>query len=111
MQSNSGPGYRASPNHRVVVKPFHGRVVVEVRGVVLADTRAALKLEEGTYPPVYYVPRRDVRMDRLSRTTHTTDCPFKGDASYFSIEGVAEDAVWSYEMPYEEVLAIQEHLA
>jgi uncharacterized protein (DUF427 family) len=60
---------------------------------------------------VYYVPRKDVKMDRLVRTSHKTHCPFKGDAAYYSIAGGPENAVWSYEKPYEETMAIKELLA
>ena len=109
--ANSGPGYAKNPDHTVVVKPFNGRVVVEVNGEVLADTEHALQLNEARYPAVYYVPRRDVRMERLVPTDHHSHCPFKGDASYFSIVGGAENAVWSYAQPYDEVLPIREHLA
>jgi uncharacterized protein (DUF427 family) len=70
-----------------------------------------LLLEEGSYSPVYYFPRKDVKMDRLARTSHSTHCPFKGDASYFSLKGGAENAVWSYEQPFDEMLAIKELLA
>ncbi len=108
---NSGPGYTSHPEHRIVVAPFRGRVVVEVAGTVLADSERALELREGSYPAVYYVPRRDVRMERLAKTDHRTHCPFKGDASYFSIAGGAENAVWSYEHPYDEVASIREYLA
>jgi len=108
---NSGPGYAKHPDHRVVVRPFRGRVVVEAGGEPLADSRAAVVLEESTYPPVYYVPRSDVRMHRLVATSHKTHCPFKGDASYFSITGGADNAVWSYQAPYDEVAVIRDHLA
>jgi uncharacterized protein (DUF427 family) len=109
--SNSGPGYAQHPDHSVVVKPFKGRVVVEANGKVLVDTEHALELKEANYPVVYYVPRRDTRMADLVATDHHTGCPYKGQASYFSIAGGAENAVWSYEHPYDEVLAISEHLA
>jgi uncharacterized protein (DUF427 family) len=62
-------------------------------------------------PIVYYIPRKDVRMDRLVRSSHRTHCPFKGDASYFSVAGGPDNAVWSYEAPYDEMLAIKERLA
>ena len=83
-------------------------------GEVVADTRAAIRLDESDYPAVYYVPRNDVKMESLTRTTHLTHCPFKGDASYFTLESrgrTAENAVWSYETPYDEVAVIKEHLA
>ena len=109
--ANSGPGYAKNPDHAVVVKPFKGRVVVEVNGEVLADTEQALQLNEASYPAVYYVPRRDAHMERLVATDHHTHCPYKGEASYFSVVGGVENAVWSYAHPYDEVLSIREHLA
>jgi uncharacterized protein (DUF427 family) len=62
-------------------------------------------------PVVYYVPRKDVRMERLARSEHHTQCPFKGAASYYSVKDGPENAVWSYEQPYDEVAVIKEHLA
>ena len=109
--SNSGPGYAKNTEHTVVVTPFKGRVVVKGNGKVLVDTVHALALKEANYPVVYYVPRRDTLMAELVATDHHTACPFKGQASYFSIAGGAENAVWSYEHPYDEVLSIREHLA
>ena len=84
---------------------------VKLEGEILADSAEAVRLEEGTYPPVYYLPRKDVRMDRLARTSHHTYCPFKGEASYYSLKGGPENAVWSYEQPYDEMLAIRDLLA
>ena len=57
------------------------------------------------------IPRKDVKMDRLVRTAHSTHCPFKGDAAYFSLRDGPENAVWSYEQPYDEVNVIKERLA
>jgi uncharacterized protein (DUF427 family) len=91
--------------------PAGVRVQVTFNGEPIADTREAVRLEEGSYPPVYYVPRKDVRMERLSRTDHRTHCPHKGDASYFSVKGGPQNAVWSYEQPFEGVAAIRELLA
>ncbi len=109
--ANSGPGYAKNPAHSVVVTPFRGRVLVKAEGKVIADSERALELKEANYPPVYYVPRADAAMQELSRTEHQTHCPFKGDASYFSVKGGVENAVWSYEHPYDEVESIREHLA
>ena len=81
MSANSGPGYKKHPEHRITTKPAGVRVQVTVNGAVIADTRDAIKLEEGDYPGVYYVPRKDVKMERLDRTDHATYCPFKGHAS------------------------------
>ena len=111
MTANSGPGYRKHPEHRIQVKPAAVRVRVTFNGEVIADTREAVEMTEGDYPLVYYVPRKDVKMDRLIRSGHRTYCPFKGQASYFSLVDGPENAVWSYEQPYDEMLAIKEQLA
>ncbi|HUG76092.1 MAG TPA: DUF427 domain-containing protein [Burkholderiales bacterium] len=111
MSANSGPGYAKHPEHRITTKPAGARVRVKVKGEVVADSRDAIVLQESRYPPVYYLPRKDVKMERLARTSHSTHCPFKGDASYFSFVNGPENAVWSYEQPYDEVAAIREHLA
>lgn len=104
---SSGPGYKKHPDHRLSAKPAGVRVQVKLNGEVIADSAEAIRLEEGDYAPVYYFPRKDVRMERLRRTEHHTYCPFKGTASYFSLEGGAENAVWTYETPYDEMLAIK----
>jgi len=98
---------------KLVIKPAAVRVRITFNGEVVADSRDAVRLDEGDYPPVYYVPRKDVKMERLIRTSHTTHCPHKGDATYFSLCNgrTARNAVWSYEQPLEQVKAIKEHLA
>ena len=111
MSTNSGPGYKKYPDHRITTKPAGVRVRVKLDGEVIADTRDAIKLEEGDYPAVYYIPRKDVKMDRLIRSKHQTVCPFKGTASYYSLANGAENAVWTYETPYDEVSVIKERLA
>lgn len=83
-------------------------------GVVIADTRDPLTLQESTYPAVHYIPRKDVDMAFLKRTEHATYCPYKGDAAYYSIsvEGEGpENAVWTYEAPYDAVAEIKDYLA
>lgn len=111
MSANSGPGYTKNPDHRVTLHPADVRVQVTLNGEAIADSRNALELRESGYPPVYYLPRTEVRMDRLVRSSHTTYCPFKGTASYYSFENGAQNAVWSYEQPYDEVAGIKEQLA
>ena len=115
---NPAPGFRKYPAHRVSINPSNAHVKVMLGGEVIADTREALELHESVgegkktvAPVVYYVPRKDVKMDRLARTAHSTHCPFKGDASYFSVVDGPENAVWSYESPYDEMAAIRERLA
>lgn len=108
------PIKQPGPDHPITIEPNPARVVVSVAGRVVADTRAALTLREASYPPVHYVPRRDVDMELLARSDHATHCPYKGDAAYYSIALGGErsvDAVWTYEAPYDAVAAIADHLA
>ncbi len=104
MSANSGPGWKKYPDHRITTKPAGVRVQVKVGGEVIADTRDALELKESDYPVVYYIPRKDVKMDRLVRSKHQSVCPFKGTASYYSLKDGAENAVWTYEKPYRRAL-------
>ena len=102
------------PDHPITVAANPARVVVRLGGQVVADSLQALELRESTYPPVQYLPRRDVRMDLLARTRHTTHCPYKGDAAYYAItvDGVTVDNVaWTYGTPFPAVAAIAGHLA
>ena len=102
------------PDHPITIERNTHRVVVKVAGRVVADTREALTLREAKYPPVQYVPRKDVDMTLLARTDHVTYCPYKGDCAYYSIPAGAErsiNAVWTYEEPYAAVAAIKDHVA
>jgi uncharacterized protein (DUF427 family) len=102
------------PDHPITIERDSNRVVVSVAGRVIADTHDALILTEAQYPPVRYIPRKDVDMTLLTRTEHTTYCPYKGDCAYFSIPlggERASNAVWTYETPYAAVEAIRGHLA
>jgi len=111
MGGNSAPGWKQYPRHRVVTRPAGVRVQVKVKGELIADSRDAVRLDEDGYPAVYYFPRKDVRMERLARTDHRSSCPFKGEASYYSFVNGPENAVWSYEHPYDEMAAIKELVA
>lgn len=102
------------PDHPITIERNPKRVVVKVAGRVVAETRDALTLREASYPPVQYIPRRDVDMSLLKRTDHQTYCPYKGDCAYFSIPvrgARSTNAVWAYETPYEAVASIKDHLA
>ena len=102
------------PKHPITVNPAGVRVMVRVNGQVIADTTTALALREADYPAVLYLPREDVDMSLLERSTSDSYCPFKGDAAYYSIPAAGEqgiDAVWTYEAPYDAVGAIKDHLA
>jgi uncharacterized protein (DUF427 family) len=98
----------------ITIVPIAGPVRVTAGGVELGTSHTALELREGSYPPVVYVPRADLDMGALERTTRATSCPWKGAASYYSIRtpgGILENAVWSYEDPKPDVAAIAGHLA
>jgi uncharacterized protein (DUF427 family) len=102
------------PEHPISIEPNRSRVVVKVGGKVIADTSDALILREASYPPVQYIPRRDVDMAALARTEHATYCPYKGDASYYSIPIGGErsrNAVWTYETPFEAMAQIRDYVA
>ena len=102
------------PEHPIDITPTKGRVMVNVNGIRIADTREALTLKEAAYPPVQYIPRKDVDMTQLQLTAHRTYCPYKGECAYYSIPAGGErsvNAVWSYEAAYVAVSAIQEYLA
>ena len=102
------------PDHPITIALNPRRVRVAAGGVVIADTSRALTLREASYPAVHYVPRVDADMTLLERTERTTHCPYKGDASYFSIkaDGAAlENAIWTYENPYPAMAEIAGYLA
>jgi uncharacterized protein (DUF427 family) len=102
------------PDHPITVTPNPARVTVTVGGKVVADSRNALTLQESTYPAVQYIPMADVDTSLLERTETSTYCPFKGDASYYSVIPGGErsvDAIWVYEEPREAVAAIKDHVA
>jgi len=116
MSTNSAPGYKQYPGHRITTKPASVRVQVTFKGEVIADTTEAIQMQEAmegstVAPVVYYIPRKDVKMERLSRTTHQTYCPFKGHAAYYSLKDGPENAVWTYEKPYDEMSVLRELLA
>src|SRR5438093_12763113 len=101
------------PDHPITIPPNSKRVRVVLGGRVIADTRRALTLKEASLPPVQYIPREDADWKLFRRTDHVTHCPYKGDASYYSVavDGrTAENAVWSYEQPFSAVSAIARRL-
>ncbi|MGB9226539.1 DUF427 domain-containing protein [Mycobacterium sp.] len=101
--------------HPITIEPTQGRVQVRVNGELIADTSAALQLREATLPVVQYIPFADLVQERLTRTDTSTYCPFKGEASYYSVTtaagDVVEDAIWTYEQPYPAVAEIAGHVA
>ena len=116
MSTNSAPGHKQYPDHRITTKPASVRVQVTFKDEVIADTTEAIQMQEvmegsTVAPVVYYIPRKDVKMEWLSRTTHQTYCPFKGHAAYYSLKDGPENAVWTYEKPYDEMSVLRELLA
>ena len=112
--SASKTGKIPGPDHPISIKPSNDHVQVLLAGIVIADTRAALTLQESTYPPVLYIPLADVGKGLLEASSHTSYCPYKGDCSYYSIvagETRAKDAVWRYAEPSAAVSAIQDYVA
>ncbi|MDM0006018.1 DUF427 domain-containing protein [Variovorax sp. J22G73] len=102
------------PEHPITIAKNPLRVVVSVDGHVIADTRDALTLREAHFGTVHYIPRKDVKMTLLQRTSHATYCPYKGEANYYSIPAGgerSENAVWTYETPYDSVAQIKDHVA
>ena len=102
------------PDHPITVEPTSARVVVRVGGKVLADTDKALTLREASYPAVQYVPLTDIDQDAIRHTETHTYCPYKGEASYYTIataDGELADAIWTYEEPYDAVADIAGHAA
>ncbi len=112
--TNSGPGYASHSDHKIELLPAARRVRVEFGGETVADSTNARLIRENTYPLVYYFPRDDVRMEVLSATEHTSYCPFKGEASYWSVgvgDRSVENAVWGYPTPYDEVSELKDFVS
>lgn len=111
---NTRPEKIHGPEHPISITQSDRRIIVKVAGQLVADTNAALRLEEASYPSVLYIPRADVDMSKLQHTAHSTYCPYKGDCSYYSIPSggaKSSNAVWSYEKPYASVIKIRQYLA
>lgn len=98
----------ATRGHRITVEPGTEYVRVVRDGVLLAESRRPLLLHETGCPVRYYLPPEDVRTELLTASDTRTHCPFKGDASYWSLPGAA-DLVWAYPEPKDEVAAIKDH--
>lgn len=108
------PGHQRVPEHRVIEVPLSGRMTVELAGELLADSQDVVRVEEDGHPARHYFARADVRAERLQRSATVTYCPFKGTASYYHLrtgERAVNDALWSYEDPYDEHLGLKGRLA
>jgi uncharacterized protein (DUF427 family) len=102
------------PDHPITVTPADTTVEVRFGGRLVVSSDRALVLQEASYPPVYYLPLEDVDPEVLEASSHESYCPFKGDASYYSLrdgDTVATDAVWTYVTPHDAVSEIANHVA
>ena len=111
---NPAPGFARQTDRIMDYTPAGTRVRVTFNGDTIADSENAIALQEEDYPVAYYFPRADTRMDLMTKTDHATHCPFKGDASYWSITAAGksvENAVWSYETPFDEAIVIKGFVA
>src|SRR5882724_3696893 len=107
-------GFKTNPDYKVTLEPSPRRVRVKFNGETIADSTNAHLLFETRHLPVYYFPRADVRMDLLTATDHHTFCPYKGEASYWTIgvgNRAAENAIWGYPEPYDEVPQLKDFVA
>jgi uncharacterized protein (DUF427 family) len=110
--SNPAPGFAQNPSKIITIEPHRGVVTVKAGGVEIAQSSHAKVLTETPYPSVIYIPFADIDFEKLSKTGHSTHCPYKGDASYWSVEPIGEtgrNAMWAYEAPYDETVAIKDH--
>jgi uncharacterized protein (DUF427 family) len=102
------------PDHPITITPTDGNVTVILDGQVIARSGNALTLQEASYAPVQYIPRKDVDLTQVTATDHTTYCPYKGQASYYSITAGGPrsvNAIWSYEEPHDAMAAIKDYMA
>jgi uncharacterized protein (DUF427 family) len=108
---NPSPGFRDHPEHTITVEPFDGVVSVKFRDVMIASSDRAKLLNEKGHDPVFYLPFEDIYFSHLEKTGNSTHCPFKGDASYWRVKGQqqADDVMWSYEHPYDEMAEIKDY--
>ncbi|MFD9575896.1 DUF427 domain-containing protein [Streptomyces sp. NPDC059982] len=95
--------------HDITIDQGTEHVRVVKHGQVLAESRRPLVLRETGCPPRYYLPPQDVRLELLAPSDTRTHCPFKGNASYWSLPG-ATDLAWTYSDPKPDVAAIKDHI-
>lgn len=110
--ANPAPGFQRNPDKIITIEPYVGTVTVRAGDTVIASSTKAKVLTEAPYPAAFYIPFADIDFDRLSGTEHSTHCPYKGDASYWSVLPAGEtgqNAMWAYERPFDEMTEIRDH--
>lgn len=112
--AHPAPGFKKNPDHKVEISPLNGNLEIRAKGIKVATTAKALSVKESGLPEVFYIPLHDVDQQMLLESKTTSYCPFKGQASYCSIQANGKnitDAAWEYKDPFDECLALKEHVA
>ncbi|HVV29252.1 MAG TPA: DUF427 domain-containing protein [Mycobacteriales bacterium] len=103
------------PDHPITITRTGAHVVARAGTQVVADSSRTLSLAEASYPAVHYFPMADVDQALLRASDSSTHCPYKGDASYYSIAAAPDleltDAAWSYRHPHDAVAEIAGYVA
>lgn len=108
--ANPAPGFEKHPNYEVNIQPLAGELSVEVNGTVIGTSTRAVEVLETRHRPVWYMPLEDLDATLIESTDTDTFCPFKGHASYWSVnlpDATVEDAIWAYMEPYDECESIR----
>lgn len=111
---SKSPGHQKFPDHKVLESHPKEKFQVKIGDNVIAESADIIKVKEDGFPDRYYFPRSAVKADLLNRTATTSKCPFKGEAHYFSLklgDKSFNDAVWTYEEPYDEHRDLKDRLA
>jgi uncharacterized protein (DUF427 family) len=107
------PGFQKHPNYQVDITPTADHVRILVGGQCVADSRRPLKVTETKHHPVWYLPLADVDADCIEATDHSTFCPFKGHASYWTVsigDQLLRNSLWAYQDPYLECEPLKDHV-
>lgn len=89
-------------------------VVIEVGGILIADSHAAYRVLETSHPPTFYLPPGDVAMRHLVPNPRRSFCEWKGRAAYYDVvmgDRRIEEAAWYYPTPFPAFAAIRDHIA
>ncbi len=110
--ANPAPGFQRNPDKVITIESYVGTVVVRAGDTVIASSTKAKVLTEPPYPAAFYIPFADIDFEKLRSTEHSTHCPYKGDASYWSVLPAGEagiNAMWAYRQPFDEMTEIRDH--